>query len=88
MEFYLACSPEDHPIMPGSGGFRKARWARQGQGKSGGLRVIYFFWGEPWRIYMAAIYAKSRMENLSAADQSALARLATQIKNIERRGVY
>ncbi len=84
MEYHLACSPEDHPIIPGGGGFRKARWARQGQGKSGGFRVIYFFWVEPWRIYMAAIYAKSRMENLSAADRSALAALATQIKKIAR----
>jgi hypothetical protein len=29
---------------------------------------------------MAAIYAKSRQENLSAADQNVLARLAAQIK--------
>jgi hypothetical protein len=34
-----------------------------------------------WRwIYMAAIYAKSRMATLSAADQNALAKLAAQIK--------
>jgi hypothetical protein len=26
MEFYIACAPEDHPVIPGSGGFRKARW--------------------------------------------------------------
>jgi len=35
MEFFIACAPEDHPVIPGSGGFRKARWARRGQGKSG-----------------------------------------------------
>ncbi len=52
MEFYIACAPEDHPITPGSGGFRKARWARQGQGKSGGFRVVYFFLAGPGRIYM------------------------------------
>ena len=43
MEFYIACAPEDHPVISGAGGFRKARWAVQGKGKSGGLRVIYFF---------------------------------------------
>jgi len=42
MEFHIACSPEDHPVIPGAGGFRKARWARRGKGKSGGYRVIYF----------------------------------------------
>jgi hypothetical protein len=24
-EFYVACAPEDHPVIPGAGGFRKAR---------------------------------------------------------------
>jgi putative transcriptional regulator len=33
MEFFIACAPEDHPIIPGTGGFRKARWAGSGGGK-------------------------------------------------------
>ena len=86
MEFYIACAPEDHPVIPGAGGFRKARWARRGRGKSGGLRVVYFFLAEPWRIYMAAIYAKSRKETLSAADQNVLARLAARIKKAAKGG--
>lgn len=86
MEFYVACAPGDHPVVPGAGGFRKARWARRGKGKSGGLRVIYFFVAEPGQIYMAAIYAKSRMENLSAADRTVLAKLASQIKKATKGG--
>ena len=86
MEFYVACAPEDHPVVPGAGGFRKARWARRGRGKSGGFRVIYFFVAEPGQIYMAAIYAKSRMENLSAADRNVLAKLASQIKKATKGG--
>ena len=86
MEFYIACAPEDHPVIPGAGGFRKARWARRGKGKSGGLRVIYFFLTAPGRIYMAAIYAKSRKETLSAADQHVLRRLAAQIKKAAKGG--
>jgi hypothetical protein len=80
MEFFIACAPEDHPVIPGTGGFRKARWARAGQGKSGGLRVICFFLAKPGRIYMASVYAKSRKESLLAADQHVLERLAAQIK--------
>jgi hypothetical protein len=38
MEFYIASAPEDHPVIPGAGGFRKARWARRGKGRSGGFR--------------------------------------------------
>ncbi len=70
MEFFIAGAPEDHPIIPGSGGFR----------------VIYFFLAEPGRIYMAAIYAKSRKETLSAFDQKVLGRLAAQIKKAARGG--
>ena len=80
MEFYIACAPEDHPVIPGTGGFRKARWVRGDKGKSGGFRVIYFLLAEPGRIYMAAIYAKSRKHTLSAADRNVLAKLAAQIK--------
>jgi hypothetical protein len=86
MEFYIACAPGDHPVIPGAGGFRKARWARRGKGRSGGFRVVYFFLAEPGRIYMAAIYAKSRMGTLSAADRNVLAKLAVQIKRAAQGG--
>ena len=78
--------PEDHPVIPGTGGFRKARWARRGKGKSGGFRVVYLFLAEPGRIYMAAIYAKSRKETVSAADRNVLAKLAAQIKKAAKGG--
>jgi len=86
MEFYIASSPTDHPVIPGAGGFRKARWARPGKGKSSGLRAIYFFLAEPGRIYMAAIYAKTSKQNLSAADQNILVKLAAQIKKASKKG--
>ncbi|MGP8245054.1 MAG: type II toxin-antitoxin system RelE/ParE family toxin [Bryobacteraceae bacterium] len=86
MESYIACAPEDHPVIPGAGGFRKARWARRGGGKSGGLRVVYFFLAKPGRIYMAAAYAKSRKDTLSAADQNVLAKLAARIKKESKGG--
>jgi mRNA-degrading endonuclease RelE of RelBE toxin-antitoxin system len=68
MEYFIASGPEDHPIISGTGGFRKARWAAPGKGKSGGFRVIYFYLPEPGRVYLATIYAKSRKDTLSAAD--------------------
>jgi RelE toxin of RelE / RelB toxin-antitoxin system len=80
MEFFIACAPEDHPVVPGTGGFRKARWARRGKGKSGGVRVIYFFLAGPGQVYMAAIYSKSQKDTLSPADQNVLAKIAAQIK--------
>ena len=84
MEYFIACSPEEHPVIPGTGGFRKARWARRGQGKSGGYRVIYFFVSPPGTVYMASIFAKSRKQNVSAADQHALSAIAAAIKKESR----
>jgi hypothetical protein len=54
--------------------------------KSGGLRVVYFYLVEPGRIYMAAIYAKSRQAALSVADRNVLAGLAAQIKRAAKGG--
>jgi hypothetical protein len=86
MEFFIACAPEDHPVMPGAGGFRKAHWARRGMGKRCGLRVVHFFLTELGRICMAAIYAQSHQETLSAADQNVLAKLAERIKKAAKGG--
>jgi hypothetical protein len=52
-------------IIGGSGGLRKARWARAGQGKRGGVRVIYYLAVEENRLLMLLIYAKSERDNLS-----------------------
>ena len=57
-------NPEIGKIVPGSGGVRKLRWRRQGMGKRGGLRVIHFFRYEPNEIWMLAIYAKAKSENV------------------------
>jgi len=43
LQLHLARNPEAGDVIPGTGGFRKLRWAdrRRGKGKRGGLRVIY-----------------------------------------------
>ena len=39
---FLARNPKAGDIMPETGGLRKYRHAREGQGKSSGYRVIYY----------------------------------------------
>ena len=41
----LADNPESGDLMPGTGGFRKLRWAdtKRGKGRRGGLRIIYYY---------------------------------------------
>lgn len=80
MEFFIASNPEAHPVIPRTGGFRKARWARIGQGKSGGYRLIYFYVSPPGRVYMTSIFAKSRKQTLSAGEENELATVAAFLK--------
>ncbi len=82
MERYIADAPDRHPLIPGSSGMRKARWARPGQGKSGGVRVIYYF-AAPDAVYFIAIYAKNEKENLSDAEKKALAKILRPLKQQE-----
>jgi hypothetical protein len=80
MECFISLNPERHPVVSGTGGFRKARWGRQGRGKSGGVRAVYYFAPSPDIVYMADVYAKNEKENLTDADKKALKRLAEALK--------
>ncbi|MEO8367878.1 MAG: type II toxin-antitoxin system RelE/ParE family toxin [Candidatus Solibacter sp.] len=69
MENAIAADPESHPVIPGTGGVRKARWARAGRGKSGGVRVIYYYFVRDGEVYMLAVYAKGDQADLSATEK-------------------
>jgi hypothetical protein len=72
----IAANPEAGDVMPGTGGYRKLRFARPGMGKRGGARVIYLYGGEDFPIFLITVYAKSEKGNLSKAEQNALAKMA------------
>ncbi len=66
LQQFMMQNPEAGAIVRGSGGVRKLRWRRQGAGKRGGLRVIYFLCYQPNEFWMLALYAKTRQENVPA----------------------
>ena len=61
--------------MESTGGVRKLRWGRGGQGKSGGVRVIYYFHDEAMPLYLLTLFAKGGRGNLSKAERNELADL-------------
>lgn len=63
---WLAAHPEAGDVIPGSGGCRKVRWRRQGAGKSGGVRVIYFTRLQSGELWLLVIFAKSVRGNIPA----------------------
>ncbi len=53
--------------MPGTGGFRKIRWedSRRGNGKRGGLRVIYYYLTTDQQIWFFTLYDKNEATDFS-----------------------
>ncbi len=72
---YLAEHPKDGDLMEGTGGVRKLRWRRGGQGKSGGVRVIYYFHNEGMPLYLLTLFTKGDRANLTKAERNELADL-------------
>lgn len=63
---FIASQPEAGDVIPHSSGCRKLRWQRQGMGKRGGSRVIYFNKLSSGKICLLLIYAKAKSENIPA----------------------
>lgn len=76
---YLAEHPSAGVLMQGTGGIRKLRWARQGGGKSGGIRVIYYFHNEIMPLYLLAAFGKNEKDNLSAEEKQSLAKAVKEL---------
>lgn len=62
---FIAINPDVGSVIRGSGGVRKVRWAREGSGKSGGMRIVYLTRNEAGEVYLLTLYAKSKSENIS-----------------------
>ena len=68
----LVNRPDMGAIIQGTGGLRKVRWKLEGTGKSGGVRVIYYWMTKDEHIYMLYVYPKSEQEDLTQKQKQAL----------------
>jgi hypothetical protein len=64
---YIAERPNIGDVVPESGGLRKVRWRREGSGKSGGVRVIYYTRTPEGELILLTLYAKSKTDNLTGS---------------------
>ncbi len=76
---YLSANPNAGALMEGTGGIRKLRWARAGSGKSGGIRVIYYFHDESMPLYLLAAFGKNEKANLSKEERNLLAKAVKEL---------
>lgn len=74
----LLARPTAGDLMRESGGLRKLRWAEEGRGKRGGLRIIYY-WHPLRRVYlMLYVYPKNEQGTLTAEQRRILTRLVRE----------
>ena len=81
---YLAVHPSAGDIMQGTGGIRKLRWAAQGKGKSGGVRVIYYYHNETIPLFLLTVFSKNEKVNLSKSEGNELTKLTRLLKSSYR----
>jgi len=78
LQLTLLLRPEQGPLIPGSGGLRKIRWGKEGRGKRGGLRVIYYWDKRSSRCFMLFLYGKNEQGDLTPSQVRTLARLVRE----------
>lgn len=72
--------PDAGAIIQRSGGVRKVRWAAGGKGKSGGVRIIYYWLRADDQIFLLTIYGKSEKADLSADEFKRIVKLIEELK--------
>ena len=72
-------NPEKGALIKNGGGIRKVRFAAQSKGKSGGIRVIYYWLKDDGQIYMLLAYPKSKKDTLSDEETKILRDLVKEL---------
>jgi hypothetical protein len=71
LEIMVMMQPKGFPVVPGTGGLRKLRFATSGKGKRGSFRVGY------GTICLLAVYAKNDQRDIPAAQRAEIRKLIT-----------
>lgn len=85
---YLAENPKAGVVIEGTGGLRKLRWRQGMKGKSGGVRIIYYYHDERIPLYLITVFGKHEKVNLSHKERNTLAKLvgllvSTALENVK-----
>lgn len=65
-------NPEAGDLIVGSGGYRKIRVAKDGAGKSGGYRIVTYYFNADRPVYLVTVINKSKTANLTKAQVNEL----------------
>lgn len=70
----IARNPQIGVLIDGGGGLRKLRFGIGGRGKSGGVRIIYYFHDRMVPVFLLTVFAKNEKDDLSKRELVTLAR--------------
>lgn len=79
LENDLLANPELGQLIPGTGGVRKMRFALEGRGKSGGIRILYVYAKHGERIFLLLGYPKNVRATLTQGEKNALKQWVQQL---------
>jgi hypothetical protein len=71
----ISADPECGDLMKGTGGIRKVRFAVGSKSKSGGVRIIYYYYNDTMPVFLLTVFAKSEKDNLTERERNDLAKL-------------
>lgn len=77
----LTLHPEKGTIIQGTGGIRKIRWrtGKDNKGKSGGVRVLYYYDNNVVFVLLITLFRKSDKENIDTAEKIQLKKLLPEL---------
>ena len=74
LQLGIMCSPKACPVIQGTGGLRKLRFAPPGRGigKSEGFRVCYVYFEEYGIVLLVYVYDKHAKDDLDGAEKAVI----------------
>ena len=83
LQLAIMAKPKAAPIMQGTGGLRKIRYAplKSGKGKSSGARVCYVYFEQYSVVVLVLAYPKNEKEDLSVPEKQAIKKLIKEIED-------
>lgn len=82
LQVMIMKDPEGPPVISGTGGVRKMRFGRVGEGKRGGVRVCYAYFKSHKTVALIVVYPKNQQDNLSDAEKKRIKKVVEQIESI------
>jgi len=80
LQQWLVDEPDAGDLVRGGAGMRRVRWALPGGGKSGGIRVLYYWRANADQIYLLFLFAKGERSDLTPEQVRELAKYVKELK--------